>query len=116
MRLRLTAARYVHKSAEGKQFLTAGDVLECDSDAAARLLSLGAAVDVDAEADAEDEQETPEGKDVEAATTGQGEEPQKVEVERPKNAANLAAWQDYARALGQDPGKRTKEQLMSELP
>lgn len=115
MRLRLVAARYVHKASGGRQFYKKGDVFDCDGAAAERLLQIGAVVD----ADTENKQENGE---VETAIEKSADESEKQQEdseappERPKNAANLAAWQNYARALGQDPGKRTKDQLMTELP
>lgn len=115
MRLRLVAARYVHKASGGRQFykkvmfLTAMGLLPSGCSRSAQPSMLIQKIS----------RKTAKLKQLSKNPPMNPKSSRKIQKpppERPKNAANLAAWQNYARALGQDPGKRTKDQLMTELP
>lgn len=88
------------------------------------LLRNGIAVDSDAqptEADtpveAEEAEETEDVEEVAEETEPEPEpetpaEPEAKPVKRPAKTAKIDAWQDYIRAMGHNPGKKTKNELV----
>lgn len=78
------------------------------------LLRNGIAVDSDAQPT---EADTPvEAEEAEEAEEPEPETPAKpaagTQIKRPAKTAKIDAWRDYIRALGHNPGKKTKEELV----
>lgn len=78
------------------------------------LLRNGIAVDSDA---LPAETDTPaEAEEPEVAEEPEPETPAKpaesTQIKRPAKTAKVDAWRDYIRALGHNPGKKSKEELM----
>lgn len=77
------------------------------------LLRNGIAVDSDAQpvkaapVDPEEAEEVSEEPEPETPA-----QPDPTPVKRPAKAAKIDAWRDYIRAMGHNPGKKSKEELM----
>lgn len=123
VRLRLTCGRWDERVGDGRFVRRVrGDEFEVDESVAEWLVGSGAAVDVDGEPDVAVEPEPavePDAVAVEPVPAPVVEpEPGRrlpTGVERPRNAARIELWQEFAAALGVDVKGLSKREIIAKV-
>lgn len=106
--LKLIAARWRQRVDGGTVLHRRGDLVEVDEEQAAWLIKSGAAIDPSAATETK-VKPAPSPQEPEAEESEPKDGP-----ERPLNAANKAAWEDYYRAVkGQDPKNMDKAEIIA---
>lgn len=105
--LRLTVGRWSPRVDGRTVTYRRGDVVEVDEEVAGWLLGTDAAVDVAAAPEPEPEPV------VEVTPEPEPEEPEPSGPERPRNAARVELWQEYAAALGVNVSGMSKREIIA---